>query len=118
MNFLLRWERIIYDFLSWKFRPKFHLNKMKSRILKCSVYLVRSFLFLYACELRSCYIPWEMFTWSTSSVATTKSISFLLEKDCAHGLVNKDSRKEEINSISTIYQRYLSILRIFFKEKR
>ena len=48
MNFLLRWERIIYDFLSWKFRPKFHLNKMKSRILKCSVYLVRSFLFLYA----------------------------------------------------------------------
>ena len=49
---------------------------------------------------------------------TTKSISFLLEKDCAHGLVNKDSRKEEINSISTIYQRYLSILRIFFKEKR
>lgn len=50
MNFLLRWgyERIIYDFLSWKFRPKFHLNKMKSRILKCSVYFVRSFLFLYA----------------------------------------------------------------------
>ena len=49
MNFLLckSYERIIYDFLTWKFRSKFHLDKMKSRILRCNIYFAFSFFSLY-----------------------------------------------------------------------
>lgn len=49
MNFLLckSYERIIYDFLTWKFRSNFHLDKMKSRILQCNIYFPFSFFSLY-----------------------------------------------------------------------